>query len=76
MNARIIELPKIPDQRGNLTFIEEQRHIPFKIERSFWSNTALPITEKIHAEELSLPINPVLNIEDAKQIVNLINTFE
>ena len=41
-----------------------------------WSNTALPITEKIHAEELSLPISPVLNIEDAKQIVNLINTFE
>lgn len=36
MKARIIELPKIIDQRGNLTFIEEQNHIPFKIERAFW----------------------------------------
>lgn len=36
MKARIIELPKIPDQRGNLTFIEEKNHIPFKIERTFW----------------------------------------
>ena len=36
MNAHIIQLPKIPDQRGNLTFIEEQNHIPFKIERTFW----------------------------------------
>lgn len=36
MNARIIDLPKIFDQRGNLTFIEEQNHIPFKIERTFW----------------------------------------
>jgi len=32
----IIELPKILDQRGNLTFVETQRHIPFKIERVFW----------------------------------------
>lgn len=36
MNAQIIQLPKILDQRGNLTFIEEQNHIPFKIERTFW----------------------------------------
>lgn len=36
MKARIIELPKIPDRRGNLTFIEEENHIPFKIERTFW----------------------------------------
>ena len=36
MNARIIELPKIPDHRGNLTFIEELKHIPLKIERTFW----------------------------------------
>lgn len=36
MKAHIIELPKIPDHRGNLTFIEEQQHIPFKIKRTFW----------------------------------------
>jgi dTDP-4-dehydrorhamnose 3,5-epimerase-like enzyme len=34
--ARIIELPKILDRRGNLSIIEEYKNIPFKIERVFW----------------------------------------
>jgi hypothetical protein len=34
--ARIIQLPKIPDIRGNLSFIEELNHVPFKIERCYW----------------------------------------
>ena len=33
---RIINLPKIEDPRGNLTFIEEEKHIPFKIKRVYW----------------------------------------
>ncbi len=33
---RIIELPKILDKRGNLSFVEENNHIPFKIERTYW----------------------------------------
>mgnify|MGYP001493852948 FL=1 len=32
----IIKLPKIEDERGNLTFIEEENHIPFKIKRVYW----------------------------------------
>lgn len=36
MVARIIQLPKIVDDRGNLSFVEEYNHIPFKIERTFW----------------------------------------
>lgn len=36
MEARIIELPKIEDVRGNLSIVEECNHIPFKIKRSFW----------------------------------------
>jgi len=32
----IIDLPKILDDRGNLSFIEEERHIPFKIVRAYW----------------------------------------
>ena len=35
-NAKIINLPKIYDPRGNLSFIEEENHIPFKIKRSYW----------------------------------------
>ncbi|MDA3893142.1 MAG: FdtA/QdtA family cupin domain-containing protein [Salinivirgaceae bacterium] len=34
--AHIIQLPKILDDRGNLTFIEGENHIPFKIERTYW----------------------------------------
>ena len=32
----IINLPKIEDERGNLTFIEEEKNIPFKIKRVYW----------------------------------------
>lgn len=32
----IIDLPKILDARGNLSFVEENKHIPFKIERTYW----------------------------------------
>lgn len=34
--VKIIDLPKIVDPRGNLSFIEEEKHIPFKIERTYW----------------------------------------
>jgi uncharacterized cupin superfamily protein len=34
--ARIIDLPKILDKRGNLSIVEEYKNIPFKIERVFW----------------------------------------
>ena len=33
--TKIIELPKFLDARGNLSFVEEWKHIPFKIERSY-----------------------------------------
>ena len=36
MEAKIIDLPKIVDPRGNLSFIEENNHVSFKIERTFW----------------------------------------
>lgn len=34
--VKIINLPKIEDPRGNLTFIEENNHIPFYIKRAYW----------------------------------------
>jgi len=34
--CKIIELPKITDVRGNLTFIEGEKHIPFQIKRVFY----------------------------------------
>jgi dTDP-4-dehydrorhamnose 3,5-epimerase-like enzyme len=35
-NCQLIQLPVIHDPRGNLTFIEETRHIPFKIKRVYY----------------------------------------
>ena len=34
--CKLIELPKIVDPRGNLTFIEGERHIPFAVKRVFY----------------------------------------
>jgi hypothetical protein len=34
--CRIIDLPKINDPRGNLTFIEGGRHVPFEIKRVYY----------------------------------------
>lgn len=34
--SKIIELPKILDKRGNLSFIESLQHIPFEIKRAHW----------------------------------------
>ena len=33
---RLIYLPKILDDRGNLTFVEEKKHLPFVINRVYW----------------------------------------
>lgn len=33
---RIINLPKFLDARGNLSFIEQENHIPFIIKRTYW----------------------------------------
>ncbi|MBN3753908.1 WxcM-like domain-containing protein [Paraburkholderia sp. Tr-20389] len=35
-DCKIIDLPKIADPRGNLTFMEGQRHVPFDIKRVFY----------------------------------------
>lgn len=35
-NARLIDLPKIEDYRGNLSFLESFNHIPFIIKRTYW----------------------------------------
>jgi WxcM-like, C-terminal len=34
--CRMIDLPRINDPRGNLTFVEGARHIPFEIKRVFY----------------------------------------
>ena len=35
-DVKLIELPKISDPRGNLSFVEQLNHIPFEIKRTYW----------------------------------------
>ena len=35
-DVRIVELPKFLDARGNLSFVEQNNHIPFEIKRTYW----------------------------------------
>ena len=41
-----------------------------------WNDISLPVTEKIHNEELSLPISPVMTMEEVKTVVEGINNWE
>ena len=40
-----------------------------------WNNITLPVTEKIHAQELSLPMSPCLTEEQIKYVIDCINSF-
>lgn len=35
-DVKLIELPKFLDARGNLSFAEQNNHIPFEIKRTYW----------------------------------------
>ena len=51
-DARIIELPKFLDARGNLSFAEQFTHIPFEIRRTYWLyDVPGGITRGGHAEK-------------------------
>ena len=35
-DSKLIELPRFLDERGNLSFVEQNNHIPFEIQRTYW----------------------------------------
>lgn len=35
-DVKKVELPKFLDARGNLSFVEQNNHIPFEIKRTYW----------------------------------------
>jgi dTDP-4-amino-4,6-dideoxygalactose transaminase len=41
-----------------------------------WNELSFPITEKIHREELSLPMSPVIPVNEYQQVVELINNWK
>lgn len=40
-----------------------------------WNSISLPITEQIHAQELSLPMSQVLTMEEVKEVVRVVNEY-
>lgn len=41
-----------------------------------WNNLSFPLTEQIHREELSLPMSPVMDMEEVKKIVLILDKFK
>lgn len=41
-----------------------------------WNNLSFPITEQIHREVLSLPISPVLTMEEVEKVIDIINRYQ
>ena len=60
--------------------IETQIHypIPPHKQRCYpeWNNLSLPITEKIHAQELSIPCNQALTDAEIERVVTFLNAFK
>lgn len=42
---------------------------------SEWGERSYPVTERIHRQELSLPVSPVITDEEVERVVSLINRF-
>jgi dTDP-4-amino-4,6-dideoxygalactose transaminase len=74
-SSRRDELQRFLQEKGVQTLIHYP--IPPHKQRAYsaWNSLSFPITEKIHAEVLSLPISPVITNEEVKTIVGAVNTF-
>ena len=73
--SRRDELQKYLSENGIQTLI----HYPIPPHKQIcykgWNNLSLPITEMIHAQELSLPMSPVMGMDDAITVVDALNNF-
>lgn len=72
--CRLIELPKIPDARGNLTFVESGRHIPFELKRIFYlydvpggATRAGHAHARLHQVIIAMSGSFDFNLDDGKQ---------
>ncbi|MCK4358325.1 MAG: WxcM-like domain-containing protein [Candidatus Cloacimonetes bacterium] len=78
-DCKIIELPKLIDNRGSLSFIEEKRHIPFEIKRIYYIYDLTGEDRGYHAhkklQQLYIPIHGhfdvLLNDGKSQKIIKL-----
>lgn len=73
-DCKIIQLPRIQDQRGNLTFIESDRHIPFDIKRVYYlydvpggSSRAAHGHKKLHQLMIAMSGSFDVTLDDGKE---------
>lgn len=70
------ELQKYLSDNGVQTII----HYPIPPHRQEcyreWNGMSFPVTETIHAEELSLPISPVMEDDEVERVIDLINAWK
>lgn len=64
------------DEKGIQTLIHYP--VPPHKQRAYqeWNHLSFPVTEKIHREELSLPISPVLTDEEVNIVIDALNKYE
>ena len=77
--------PVLCEQRDKLqTFLQQNGvgtviHYPIPPHRQAcyreWNNLSFPLTERIHAQELSIPCHQAMENEEVEQIVTLLNRF-
>lgn len=74
--AKRDKLQKHLEQNGIQTII----HYPIPPHKQMaykeWNEVSLPITEKIHREILSLPISPVMSMNEVEIVIKAINNFK
>ena len=66
----------IPPHRQRCYAKGAQNRLSELSEWSEWSSLSLPITEQIHAQELSIPCNQALTDDDVTKIIDLLNSFK
>ena len=74
--SRRDELQKYLAERGIETLIHYP--IPPHKQRAYcaWNHLSLPITEQIHNEILSIPISPVMTMDEVDYVIECINSFQ
>jgi len=76
-DCQILTLPKIFNRAGNITALNNCIDIPPHKQVAYkeYNSLALPVTEKLHQQVLSLPISPVLKKEEVSSIVKVISEY-
>lgn len=76
LTARRDELQQYLSENGVQTLIHYP--VPPHKQKCYaeWNEKLLPITEKIHEQELSLPISPVITKEEIETVIELLNKWD